>query len=286
MFEQLLIPVDGSGQSKRAAAVGLAVAERYDAHVDVLYVIEEPSERREMRSDEATAAGEAALETVAEMADGIDASVDTHLEEGRPHRKIIDNAKRNDTDLVVMGRQGRSNIQKRLLGSVTDRVLRRVSSPVLVVPGGGAETAADVALDDILLTTDGSEAAERADTYGRTVAEQFGATVHVLSVVDVETEAGVFDAGGVTEEFLDRLESESEDAVDRLLGQLGGNIDTRSAVIRGRPEETIDEYVTDHDIDLLIMASTGKSKLKGQYLGSVTDYALRTVSVPVLVVTP
>jgi len=61
--------------------------------------------------------------------------------------------------------------------------------------------------DTILVPTDGSEHAVRAAEHARYLADAFDATVHVVTVVDVQTAAGPFDAGGVSAEFVARLES-------------------------------------------------------------------------------
>ncbi|MFB6118550.1 MAG: universal stress protein [Halosegnis sp.] len=281
----MLVPVDGSDTAERAVAVGSAFADRYGAPLELVHV--QPDRSRIPGSLGAEARERRGREVLADATDRAslaEEAVTTRLETGRPTHRIAERAAECDSSLVVMGQHGRSGVRERLLGTVTDRVLRRTDSPVVTVPG----TARDQPVgryDDILLTTDGSDHAERAAPYGASVARRFGATLHLLSVVDVQAEAGVFDAGGVTESFIDNLERDARGAVDRLAERIDDtDLSIDRTVTRGRPHETIRSYTTEQDVDLVVMASEGESDLASQSLGSVTDRVLRTVDVPVLVV--
>lgn len=278
MLDRILIPVNDNDNARRAAAFGFELAETYGAAVDVLHVLEDGAEPDR----------EAVTERMETLLEGVAADapreVETHLREGRPAGVIVDFAHDNDLDLVVMGNKGPTGVGERLLGNVTDRVLRRTHVPVLVVRGNDHETGVGD-YSDVAVTTDGSEIAERAAPYAGDVAERYGATLHLLTVVDVHAEAGPFDAGGVTEEFIERLESQGREALDRFDAAVGDvAVERRRSIERGTPHECIDEYVAENDIDLLVMASEGQNNIVGQRLGSVTTRVLRAVDVPVLVV--
>jgi nucleotide-binding universal stress UspA family protein len=184
-----------------------------------------------------------------------------------------------------MGRHGRAGVGEYLFGTVTERVLRNVEVPVLTITNGPIQTKTGSTYENVLLTTDGSEVAERAAPYGADLAQRTGATVHLLSVVDVQAAAGPFDAGGVSREYVERLERKSRDALDRLVEQIDGeDTDLQSTVAKGTPSTEIATYADDNDIDLLILASEGQTNLVGQHLGSVTRRVLRTVRRPILVI--
>jgi nucleotide-binding universal stress UspA family protein len=276
MFTQLLIAVDGSECSTRAAKYGLELARQYGAAVDVVYATRDPGQGD----------GRAILEEAIDFGvdlDGVD--VETHLVEGEPTAVVIAQAVERGADLLVMGRHGRRGVRERLLGSVAERVLRRASAPVLTVPNGPIDAATGTEHEDILATTDGSEVAERAAPYGGDLADTLGATLHVLTVVDVQSEAGIFDAGGVDEEYVERLREDGQEALDRFVDRLdAADIDVTSALVRGETADAIDEYAASHDIDLLVMASEGEANLVGQHLGSATAEVLRTVDRAVLVI--
>lgn len=286
MFETILIPAGGSGSAKRAARFGRELAKRYDAHIDVLHAFEKKSRLRDVTGERnQKEQGREILDEIAELTTESGVETDTHLAEGQSHKSIADHVEKNDIDLVVMGRHNRSGLGERLLGTVTDRVLRRTSTPVLTIPRKNSENTTDIKYENILITTDGSENAERAAPYGANIAQNVGGSLHLLNVADVQARAGVFDAGGVTDEFIKQLETEGQEAIERLAQHIDADaVAVQSSVVRGTSHEAINEYVTENSVDLIVIASEGKSNLASQSLGSVTDHVLQAVNVPVLVV--
>ena len=105
-------------------------------------------------------------------------------------REILDRIDVVDADLVVMGSRGRSGVQRLLLGSVAERVLRQASCPTLVVPRGVAETIAEPSppFKRILCAVDFSDGSRRALTYGIGLAEEADAHLTVLHVIDIPPE--------------------------------------------------------------------------------------------------
>lgn len=277
MFTRILIAVDGSDCATRAAKFGLELAARYDAHADVVHV----SSNGGGEDDDTSA--EDVFENVGAF--DVDADVERHRLEGKPPKRLARTVEEFDTDLVVMGRRGRAGLGKRLLGSTTERVLRTVEVPVLAVPAGDVTEATGRSMSDVLLTTDGSDVAELAAPYGADVARRYDARLHLLTVVDVQAEAGVFDAGGVDREYIERLEAEGEEGLERLREAADADdLEVRSEVVRAEAHEGIADYADANEIDLLALSSEGESNLVKQRLGSVANRVLRTVSIPVLVV--
>ncbi|MFB6184274.1 MAG: universal stress protein [Haloarculaceae archaeon] len=138
--------------------------------------------------------------------------------------------------------------------------------------------------DTIVIPTDGSEHAVRAAEHGRYLADVFDAAVHVLNVVDVQSAGGLFDAGGVDEEFVTRLEAKGEHAVAAVEDVFDGWEALTTAVRRGKPAETILDYATEVDADVLTMGTHGRTGLDHVVTGSVTERVLRHADVPVLTV--
>lgn len=276
MFSTLLIPIDGSHPAKRAAKFGLELAAIYDAHVDLVHV----DGGEAVRGQESTA-----IEDVLALDIDGDPDVETHRTVESFRDAVRSHVAETDTDLVVMGRHGRTGISQHLLGSVTERVLRSVPVPVLTVTGNGIEPETGRTYENVLLTTDGSDVAESAAPYGADVARETGATLHLLTVVDVLAEAGVFDAGGVSQAFVDRLHENADDALDSLRDAIDGSaLDVRSSVVEDRIIDGIEQYTVAEDIDLIVVASEGQTNLVGQRVGSTTSRILNSVDRPVLVV--
>jgi nucleotide-binding universal stress UspA family protein len=138
--------------------------------------------------------------------------------------------------------------------------------------------------ETILVPTDGSEHAERAAEHALDLARQFDATVHFLNVVDVESEAGLFSAGGASDEFVSRLETRAEEAVSDLEELAEPDDDVRTAVVRGKPTEGILDYADDEAADLACMGTHGRTGLNRYVAGSVTERVVRLADVPVFTV--
>lgn len=189
-----------------------------------------------------------------------------------------------------MGRQGQTGLRKRVLGGVTEHALSHGETPVLVVPES-AGVQASIGFDRLLLPTDGSESAEAATDHGVAVARRYGSTVHVLNVVDLQSAGGMFSAGGLDEEFVERLESQGREATERVadrIESLAPDADVETAVVRTADFDGVAaglcDYAADREIDLIVMGSHGRSNLRSKLLGSVTSEVLRTGDLPVLVV--
>ncbi|WP_380678443.1 universal stress protein [Salinigranum sp. GCM10025319] len=136
--------------------------------------------------------------------------------------------------------------------------------------------------DAILVPTDGSPAAERAIDHAIEFATTFDATVHALYVVDValysSLEAGV-------DAVIDALEREGEEAVAEIETRCAeAGVDSESAVLVGTVHRAIQDYVDEHDIDLVVMGTHGRRGVERFLLGSVTERTVRSSSVPVLTV--
>jgi nucleotide-binding universal stress UspA family protein len=136
--------------------------------------------------------------------------------------------------------------------------------------------------DRILVPTDGSPAAERAVGHAIELATTFDATVHTLYVVDValysSLEAGV-------DAVIEALEREGEAAVGEVESRCeAAGVDTETAVLVGTVHRAIQEYVQDHDVDLVVMGTHGRQGVERFLLGSVAERTVRTSSVPVLTI--
>ncbi|WP_439028365.1 universal stress protein [Haloarchaeobius sp. DT45] len=136
MFDTVVIATDGSESVRRAVTVGLDLAERFEATVHALYVVDasEVESSPESVRDEFRSAleesGEEALQTVTAETD---AEVVTAVREGRPAAEICEYAREVDADMVATGTRGRHGENRFLIGSVAERVVRTCDRPVLTV---------------------------------------------------------------------------------------------------------------------------------------------------------
>lgn len=135
----------------------------------------------------------------------------------------------------------------------------------------------------ILVPTDGSDHAARAAAHAACLAEAFGATIHLLNVVDVDAEAGPFSAGGVGEEYLELLGEAGRETVEETAATLEYD-DVRTAVVTGRPAPGILDYVDEEGIELVVMGTHGRTGVQRYVLGSVAERVVSLADVPVLTV--
>ena len=129
----ILIPIDGSAGSKRAAKVGLSIAKTHSVKIILLHVISTTGNKRKKWMDEG-ATKLLSLCKDAMVKAGIDTdNITTIIEEGDPAEQIVDTAELRGMDRIVIGTQGKTGLKK-LTGSVTEKVLRHSRVLVLVVP--------------------------------------------------------------------------------------------------------------------------------------------------------
>jgi nucleotide-binding universal stress UspA family protein len=289
MYDEILVGVDGSTESERAARYALELAARVDASVTALHVVEKralelargSSEATELRRDRA-----AVLAGIEGIAEEVGHPVDDELAEGDPATQLTEHADEGEADLVVLGRQGLSGVKRRVLGGVTEQVLHHSEVPVLVVP----EATDSFAADRLLVPTDGSENAGLALPHAAELAGIDGGIVDLLNVIDIDAAGGAFDAGGLEPEFVERLEERGQAAVDDAadeLASLAPDAEIRTTVQRtdagSGVATTIAAAVEENGDDLVVMGSHGRGNLRRTLLGSVASKVLRTVDVPVLV---
>lgn len=141
MFDTIVVATDGSDSVRRAVALAVDVAARFEADVHAVYVLDAeaaestPSEAREDRRDAPDDRGREALDRVADAAWTRDADLDVTLEvrAGRPADEIDAYAREVDADLVAMGTRGRHGEDRFLIGSVAEGVVRSCPVPVVTV---------------------------------------------------------------------------------------------------------------------------------------------------------
>ncbi|WP_336359914.1 universal stress protein [Haladaptatus sp. ZSTT2] len=138
MYQHILLPVDGHEGTEAAVEHAIDLANTYGASLHVLFAVEvrgldllEEPNLEKFRED-LEAEGAAALEDAEVRAEDAGVTTVTTLVHDDPREAILTYADENDIDLIVLG-QGREGLSRLILGSVTDRIVREASVPVLVV---------------------------------------------------------------------------------------------------------------------------------------------------------
>lgn len=138
MFETIVVPIDGSDHADRAADRAFEIAVHHGSSIHVVCVVDPgplggyqlPGEAES--ADEAIGERAAALvaETAGRAPDGVDPTTATPT--GTPKTEVVDYADAVGADLITMGSRGRGGVERLMLGSVTEHVIRTSDVDVLV----------------------------------------------------------------------------------------------------------------------------------------------------------
>jgi len=292
----ILCPVDFSEFSIRAYHHALSVAAHYRARLVAQHIVELS---RYPYADYAASAGDYA-EFCRALNEGgqdqlrefvtkhrrDDIQPDLVVHEGSAPDCILSFAQAHNADLIVMGTHGRRGYDRLVLGSVTNRVMRRSTCPVLAVckpPLGSLahDSMADEEqnhvhhLNRILFCTDFSENSERALHYAVSATGEYNAELTLLHVLEGAPRA-----------------ANKEEAIATATAQLNrlippekrGTLNIKTAVRIGKPYEQIIQLALEAQIDMVAMAVRGRGALDLAVFGSTTYRVLQLGPCPVLAV--
>ena len=194
---------------------------------------------------------------------------------------ILSLAEERAVSLIVMGTHGLRGIDRLMLGSVTERVLRRARCPVLAVrkPAHHVKSSVrdpePVHLRKIVLCTDFSGHAHRASEYAVSMAREYGAELTLLHVL--ETFPSATDVENATTEVLKQLDQ-------TLPSDRRGVCNIRSMVRIGKPHQQIIQLALETEADLVIVGVRGRGSLDTALFGSTAYRVIQLGSCPVLAV--
>lgn len=286
MYDTLLFPTDGSDGAADALDHVLDIAAAHDATVHLLFVADVTEISATRIQGEIIEAlkrdGKEAVAEAAARAEKQGVSTVTEVVQGEPYSTIVEYADSHEVDLITMPTHGRRGLKRFLLGSTTERVVRRANVPVLTIKPGENRTV-EYPYRNVLVPTDGSECANQALEMGIGVANASGAALHVLSVVSVNS-LGVDVRSEIQRTALEEraneiIEDASEFADDAGVGSVSGSIEYGQSVHRA-----ILSSLDEQDSDLVVIGTHGRTGFDRYVLGSVTEYLIRTSPVPVLTV--
>lgn len=133
----------------------------------------------------------------------------------------------------------------------------------------------------ILLPTDGSTGTAHVALQAIDLAEQYGATIHGLHVVDTDTTSILSDIGS-NDAVLKRRGEQAVSAVEKMAE--AHDVAVETAVIEGDPAESILAYADEIDADVIVAGTHGRSGVRRHLLGSVAERLVRHAECPVLTV--
>ena len=142
-YRNIVIATDGSENTRKAISYGIEIAKLSGATVHALYVVDTSSFSSipmdagwESMYEILKKEGSKAVSEVKKQGGTAGVDVREVLEEGHPSSSILEFAEKNNVDLIVMGTLGKTGLDRFLLGSVAEKVVRSSKIPVMVVHSG------------------------------------------------------------------------------------------------------------------------------------------------------
>ena len=297
-MKRILCPVDFSEFSLRALERAAPLADWFNAEVVALHVIPFltppgpglpyfPAPLQTTKEQEAQAERDLKDLVAPFVAEGVD--VKTRVRRGDAWREILAEAEGLSADLVVMGTHGRSGFEHLLLGSVTEKVVRRATCPVLTVSNLPAPPRVGPLFRRVLCAADLTEASAHTIDFALALAEENQADVTLLHVIE-----GLPDQASGARLYLAVPEigplrrDLTEQARDRLRGAVTSEsrawCEVRERVEVGTAWRAILRVAEETDADLIVMGAHAHGPLGRMLFGSTSSHVIRQAACPVLVV--
>jgi nucleotide-binding universal stress UspA family protein len=289
-INRILCPIDFSEFSAKAYDYAQSLAWHYKASLLLEHVTESltpmypyyafPNAYLEI-SQELRTHAEQQLQEFAKTHTRPGVQPECSVHEGAVANVILDLAEAQDVSLIVMGTHGLRGIDRVLLGSVTDKVLRKAHCPVLAVrkPAHDLVTQSGipdvVPLQRILCCTDFSDPSEQALAYAVSLAREYEAELTLLHVLE-----GVADSADVENEIAKAMENLEK----QLSPDTRTNCKVKTLVRIGNPYQQILELALESRTDLIVMGVRGRNALDLAVFGSTTYRVVQLGPCPVLVI--
>ena len=288
MSRNVLVPFDGAAQSE--SALRYAIASFPGATITALYVVDLIGDATldaapiDDQRDELERRGREILDRAEFIGEDADASVETVLEVGVPHRNVIDYATDQAVDHVVIGGHGRSSTPHPFLGKVSETVVLRSPVTMTVVPLNSTEFESYDPAGQVLVPVDGSPQSTAALEYA--VARFPDADVTALHVVGLPFEYSTDElAGSAFERFLSGLTERGESVLESTIDDAaldGTAVETE--LTYGKPPQSIVDFATAGGFDQVVMGFHGRSRASRFLTGSVAETVARRASVPLTLI--
>jgi nucleotide-binding universal stress UspA family protein len=292
-FKNILCATDFSDFSNHTISYGVALAKEFDARLFVSHVIDLSS---------VAIYGEFQLDPIGQQ-NRIMEDADAQLKEltgdqpvrweplitvGKPADEISRAVEEKDIDLVIAATRGRSGLKRIILGSVTERLMRTLTCPLLVVnsPEHKFVSAAnhEIKLKKILVGCDFSPDSGQALSHALSLAQEFEAELHLAHVIEPPAQPDLHKADKpvseeIQQDYRDFLTQKLKDMVPEEARYW---CTPQTSLLEGQPYEKIVRYAETESIDMIVLGVRGHGLVKTLFLGSTTDRVVRRAPCPVL----
>lgn len=300
-IRHILCPVDFSDASSHALDQAVVLAGWYGARITALHVdtvaarVEglahpegdglrlEAAERQRLQDR---------LAVFCQPATAADVAVDLRVVLGHPVTAILEHAASLPADLIVMGTHGASGFEHLVLGSVTEKVLRRATCPVLTVPPR-AHATSTLPFKRLLCAVDFSEPSLAAVRVAGSLAREAGARLELMHVLEWpwhEPPAPRLDdlpepQAAALGEYRRYVETSATARLESVASSDVLNGPSAAVHIgHGKPYEQLLAAAREHGADLIVLGVHGRSVIDLGVFGSTANQLVRRATCPVLTV--
>ncbi len=266
-MEKLLVATDGSKFSKSAIREALNLAKTCSSKLIAVSVVKTNVEFEDLVPqvvEKAEREVREHLESVKNKAlkEGLDCEIVIHRSE-EPFRDIVNDAVKNQVNMIIVGTHGRTGLKRLMMGSVTAKVIGHAPCNVMVVPMD-----ARITLEKILIATDGSIYSELASREAISIAKRTNSGLIALSIAKKDENLPVA--------------KESIDMVREVAEREGIKVD--ALTLKGEPYEVIVKTAKQKNAGLIVVGSHGRTGVERLLMGSVTERVIGHSGTAVLVV--
>lgn len=297
MYEAILVPLDGSKTAEKVLPYARYLAGKFKVPVELLAVVDVVEIASHMTSEkvhfldtiieDAVQHSTTYLRGVATTIAGT--NVRCSVEKGRAEDTIIEKAATDKTMLITMATHGRSGLNRFLLGSIAEKVLRGTVNPLLLIRAGDEKSQGEAMLKSIIVPLDGSELAEAVLPIVADMAKKLDLEVELFRTYHVPYNVYSGDEGLYAvnyEELLAGLRDEAAEYLEKKAADLKrlGVAKVQCITKEGLAADEIISLGRKTPDNLIAMSSHGRSGVRRWVLGSVTELVVRHSGDPVLVI--
>ncbi len=292
-IRRILCPTDFSDCSGRAFAHAVAIAQWHDATITLFHVWARPHGVSGVRQPFAVGwenedAAVAAMKQFAETEVGTTVPLQFDIGEGSVAAQIVANAAAMPADLIVLGTHGRSGFDRLVLGSVTEKVLRKAGCPVLTVPPRSADAVPlpSALFTHVLCAIDFSDASMRALEQAVSIAQQADAhltVLHVLELPEAIPHGRAPGPGHTVQSYLAAIEADRRTSLAHTVPKYTetyGHVDTM--LLTGTPWRTIVRIAAEQRSHMIVIGTHGRGAADLLTFGSTAQQVVRHATCPVL----
>ena len=297
MYEAILVPLDGSKTAEKVLPYARYLAGKFKVPVELLAVVDVVEIASHMTSEkvhfldtlieDAVQHSTTYLRGVATTIAGT--NVRCSVEKGRAEDTIIEKAATDKTMLITMATHGRSGLNRFLLGSIAEKVLRGTVNPLLLIRAGDEKSQGEAMLKSIIVPLDGSELAEAVLPIVADMAKKLDLEIELFRTYHVPYNVYSGDEGLYAvnyEELLAGLRDEAAEYLEKKAADLKrlGVAKVQCITKEGLAADEIISLGRKTPDNLIAMSSHGRSGVRRWVLGSVTELVVRHSGDPVLVI--